>query len=155
MRKAFLVTPVTVLTVIIYFIWILILLFYFSRSSKSPLLSILAPAFVITPRPDVKAVTLALVRGRVPKMPVCLKSLCGWSACESSDDSSSVIVRPKRLIVIFTTNCTWRLKVCISSFEYLFIIKFKSRLFGFLPAYDSKMKILHFKKIIFGLFTSQ
>merc|ERR1712060_232526 len=46
-------------------------------SSKSPLLSILAPAFVITPRPDVKAVTLALVRGRVPKMPVCPKSLCG------------------------------------------------------------------------------
>ena len=147
-----LLTSLTVLPVIIYFIWILI---FFSRSSKSPLLSILAPAFVITPRPDVKAVTLALVRGRVPKMPVCPKSLCGWSACESSDDSSSVIVRPKRLIVIFTTNCTWRLKVCISSFEYLFIIKFKSRPFGFLPAYDSKMKILHFNKIILGLFTSQ
>merc|ERR1712241_780354 len=73
---------------------------------KSPSPSTPDPASVTTPKPDVKAVTQVSVRGRVPRMPVCPKSLCGLSACASSDDFSNVIARPRKLTVTCTTNCT-------------------------------------------------
>ena len=87
--------------------------FHNFRSSKSRLPSTPVPGFVRTPKPAGKAVTLATVNARVPRMPVCLKKNCGWNAWEFFDDSSDVTVRLKRSIVIFTTNCTWRLRVSI------------------------------------------
>ena len=49
----------------------------FSRSLKSPLLFTLVPVSATIPKLDAKAVILALERGRVPKMPVCPKRICG------------------------------------------------------------------------------
>ena len=51
--------------------------FHNFRSSKSPLPSTPVPGFVRTPKPAGKAVTLATVNARVPRMPVCLKKNCG------------------------------------------------------------------------------